>query len=467
MADALRDKLKASLPKAAFPDVANANNAGGRSERPSLRVFVTPENPWRKRVGMLGGLAALLTLSFGARALWLRVMKSDAEAVNVPSPKNPAPSPAPANGVAPPGTPEEFVPNNSNKVIAKQPEVNPVTPRDVVAPSDVVRDTDPTKPVYPPKVAPDKQPDAVTPGVAPDIVDVSGTNKQTPAVKQNNVPDAAKVDPATNNPAPKNDPGTNPALPKVDDPQNTQVIPPRSPVGVAPSSGYAVGGAPASVGVTPPKAPDPVAPAPNTPQLGPTNAPGTVQPQDGVGVVGAINKGPGIVRVTTAAGVVTTLKSTDTVPSGATIETADVRVSFVLPGNGRLYIQQFSSVTVTFAKPNTSIVLNGGEIYYIAAPGGTLSLNAMKATASKVSEADLMLSAGRLTVANYNAALLDFGAAGQTVVKVAYGTQDSVAADGSEAVRKDPALTQNGLWRTDVLVPGDTIKAVKLAKKHS
>jgi hypothetical protein len=52
----------------------------------------------------------------------------------------------------------------------------------------------------------------------------------------------------------------------------------------------------------------------------------------------------------------------------------------------------------------------------------------------------------------------------QNTLSIGAGFQASVSVDGSTPVKKDPTNTLDGLWRTDVLVPGDGIKAVKKHK---
>ena len=339
-----------------------------------------------------------------------------------------------------------------------------VTPHAIpVGPDALVKEF----PAIPPKAPPEE------PAVAPTIA--RGKEDAPNVIKSTDNATAKKDTPAAPDPTPLRNPSTN-ALPNGSSvarsaPNNTVTTP--DPINGIPnivtpgssSTGVASGSGGGGLPILPPTIPGTIpTPVKTSPTLGPTTGGATILPQDGLGVTGVV-KGAGTVQVNGPNGVVTTLKNTgDTVASGSTIITDDARVSLVLPGNGRLYIARFSNLKVTFTKNTLGIDLNGGEIYYIAPAGGSLTLNALKATASKVSEGDISLAAGKLTALDFSDFPMTLSAKKQNTISLVNGVQGSVAVDGNSAVKKDPAPTLNGLWRTDVLVPGDGIKAVKSHK---
>ncbi len=488
LADKLRSRMQSLLPAGAISEIspkaaakplqapvlnarleivkpaasANAAISSSPSElRPSLRVFVKAENPWKKRALAISSLAALIALSIGTRAMWNRGTKDLAA--------------NPTADISPDKTQQHTIENGTHAEIVKPtPGPNGVVPRDTLPPNerkpDAIVQVKPNDAAVPPK--PPVDPDSVVPRntdgpKAPETaVKNDGDVKPAPVPVNPNSAIVKKDEPQAPNPiAPNDAPKESVVAPK--NPQNNPV-PPIQPInnsngGIASiptttPSGVANGN-PNPAALSP--NPTPISPVTNpNPPIAPTAVGTKIPPQDGMGVVGKL-KGAGIAKVTTAAGEVSTLMATgDTVPSGATLETGDVRVGLVLPGNGRLYIDRLSSVTVTFTGTSTKILIKSGEVYYIAPSSGSLTVVADKATVSKVQEGDVNVTPSKLTVLNFGNSPVDLSATKQNTIRLPNNIQGSVATDGSASAKRDPANTLTGAWRVDALVDGDGVKAL-------
>jgi hypothetical protein len=449
--------------------VLRAASPSGRTERPSLRIFVKPENPWKKRLIATGSLAALLAIAVTAWVRWRNsqpaanpIVRQD-PSTTIPNIIDVAPEQhggsrdekiaiPDRNDFIPPErqTPPkpEIAKDEEPKHQPPRPEGPAVEPRkDIVKEKTPLtpQNPNPQHPIAPPPqdtVNRDNKP--LNPGTQEKINEI-GPKSAVPPQDQNFVRTNPNVKAPSNNSSglptiinPGNNPGN-----VATSTENTQTVKPPVP---PPESHL------------PPKGPD-------TSGLGTTAVEPPTTAHDGVGKVGAIsgpnNKPAGIITITTAAGAASSPKQNDAVASGSRIVTdGNSLMSLVLP-NGRLYIQAGTELTVNFGTSVTSIVLNSGEIYYSAAAGGTLTLTAGKAQVTRVTEGDLTLNAGRLVVLN-NGAALTFGK-----ITLANGDEGSAAADGSDAPRKDNPiqLTGNGLWRFVVKLDGDAIGTQK-SRKH-
>ena len=456
-APVLNARLEIVKPAASTNAAISSSQGALEQLRPSLRVFVKAENPWKKRALALSGLAALIALSIGTRAMWNRGTKD--LAVN------------PTVDTFPDRTQQHTIENGTHAEIVKPtPGPNGVVPRDTLPPNerkpDAIVQVNPNDATVPPK--PPVELDGVVPRntdgpKAPETaVKNDGDVKPAPVPVNSNSAIVKKDEPQNPNPIAPNDAPKNAVVTKENS-QNNPVPPVQSNtivngnVSSSGSNNVATGN---SAALSPNPTPVPP-PTPNTnPPIAPTAVGTKIPPQDGMGVVGKL-KGAGIAKVTTAAGEVSTLMATgDTVPSGATLETGDIRVGLVLPGNGRLYIDRLSSVTVTFTGTSTKILIKSGEVYYIAPPSGSLTVVADKATVSKVQEGDVNVTPSKLTVLNFGNSPVDLSATKQNTIRLPNNIQGSVATDGSASAKRDPANTLTGAWRVDALVDGDGVKAL-------
>lgn len=460
-APAQNAKLEIVKPTASANAATPTSQSGRDQLRPSLRVFVKAENPWKKRALALSSLAALIALSVGARAVWNRATRDLAVNTTV--------------DVSPDKAPKHAIENDTHPEIVKPtPGPNGVVPNDTLPPNErkpaeIVRNN-PNGATLPPK-PPVDEPNTIVVPRNPDVPkvpeaivkpDVESKPAPVPPSANNNSVIAKKDE--TQNPAPvaPNDAPKEPLVSK-ETPKNNPTPPvlPNNVIGTGNATPSGTGPV-ASGGPTTPAipTPTPVSPVNPNPTIAPTAVGTKIPPQDGMGVVGKL-KGAGIAKVTSVAGEVSTLMATgDTVPSGATLETGDVRVGLVLPGNGRLYVDRLSSVTVTFTGTNTKVLIKSGEVYYIAPNSGTLSVVADKATVSKVQEGDVNVTPSKLTVLNFGGAALELSAAKQNTIRLPNNIQGSVATDGSASAKRDPANTLTGAWRVDALIDGDGVRAL-------
>lgn len=487
MADKLRAKLKIALPAAVLTsapktELTSRDRQGAplplssktdssavltperpvsaRTQRPSLRVFVKPENPWKKRIIMASGIAALLAITFGARAWW----RSGTAQTN-PIVKQDGP-PVKTHEIVDTIPPREQG-SSHGEAVKVVPQEALVAPRDSSTPpkSDIVN-VQPKPPIpgsdNPPKVdqqvviEPQKSP--LNPPNPLNPRQLDGPKVPSDTVQK----DIKNVSPATQD-------KINEIVPKSILPDNNQTAGPNQyngpkngtgvwssivgPNGATPGSGLAaVPKTPPTTSERPPKGPN------ESSSFVPTEGNNAITPQADSGVVGSIkgNGGiVGIVTVTSPTGTISVPQQNGTIASGSKIVTdGKMMMSLVLPDNGRLYIQTGSDLIVTFGKI-TSIVLNSGEIYYIAPKGGSLNLSAGKAQATKVIEGDVNLNAGRLVVLNNGDALSL--SSPKNKINVANGEEGSAAADGSDAPKKDNPiqLVSNGNWRAPILLAND------------
>lgn len=458
-------KLEIVKPVASTNAVTPSTQSAREQLRPSLRVFVKAESPWKKRALALSSLAALIALAVGARAMWSRGTKE--LAVN------------PTVDIAPDKAPKHAIENDTHTEIVKPtPGQNNVVPREILPPNERKQDaivrSNPNGATIPPKPPVEEPNNNIVVPRNPDVpktpeaivkTDVDTKPAPTPVTPNINSAVVKKDEVVNPNPVAPNDTPKESVATTKDTPKNnpTPTVQPNNVItgNVSPSgTNNVASGGPNTAAISPTPTPAPPAPVTPNPTIAPTAVGTKIPPQDGMGVVGKL-KGAGIAKVTATDGEVSTLMATgDTVPSGATLETGDVRIGLVLPGNGRLYVDRLSSVTVTFTGTNTKIQIKSGEFYYIAPNSGTLTVVADKATVSKVQEGDINVTPSKLTVLNFGNSPLDLGAAKQNTIRLPNNFQGSVATDGSAAPKRDPANTLTGAWRVDALVDGDGVRAL-------
>ncbi|HLX62156.1 MAG TPA: hypothetical protein VKX17_12820 [Planctomycetota bacterium] len=476
LAGKLREKLKSVLPAAAMarsqktePLIRSASSESARTSRPSLRVFVRPENPWRKRfITVAASIAALLAIGVFVRAWWIN---RSANPVATSGGENIIPNEGKVDAdhdrkeIVPVPNPN-YVENGTDQVAP------PKNPGDRNVPPPKKRDetiaTQQQNPVVPPKDNSNQPDQKIAVDVAPKTNAVPDEKQPVPpnsktanndpkksVTPDNTVPTPPNVAPNNNVPVPptevvgpaKNSSGGVPFVPNIPNPiapnNPNPLVPPVPSIDVAGGSGT----------VVPPK-------VPNTPQngLGTTSA-NTPPPANGIATVGSIKNGD--VQVSAPGGATSvSAKSGDTLASGSKIVTSGTSlIALNIGGGGLLYVKSNSSVVVNFGA-QTAVTLIAGEIYYnpVGAPKASLTVSAGQVQAPKLGEADVTLSGGRLVVLNESNAALKLGK-----LSAAPGDESSIAADGSDAWRKDtaPAITDNGLWRQPVMLDLDSLKARK------
>jgi hypothetical protein len=426
----LAARLRARLPEAALPSsnvVTNLALSGRmQSATPSLRIYAAPHNPWHKRMvvaGLASAAAAALAvgLSYAIRPAPATPPEQMANGVEAsPSLKNGQPSKTPAS-----------VANNDDKLIEAAPDLKPElveAPAPPQAPQDaVVKDSVPHVTPEPKKhVADTAPPDkaSLPPKLpAPDKV-VSGTpENKTPVAPETPKPPA----PVASNDTPV--------------PQDYQKVAQTEPSAgsktIFPSSGE-------------PGTTTLVANPPTTPDA----ANDSIAAQPDAAVVGALRGG----SVEAAKdGKAQSIKVRDAIASGSQIFTGEGRVALVLPGDGRLWANRGTDLTISFQNKNTIVTLTSGEVSYKAGGGGALSLNAGNISVSSAKGVDVKIEDGKRVVAttgdrnsasisvkNGKSARLDANA--QAVATL--GSEDA-----PKSTRLAPALTV--AWFNDLVLPGE------------
>ncbi|MCY3023361.1 MAG: hypothetical protein NTW87_30650 [Planctomycetota bacterium] len=411
----LTERLSASLPAA-----AGIGKAGGRrresSRRETVRAIVAPQLPWRARLYWIGAAAAaLLLLVFGLA----RVLGTPSPTVGTAAKeKGEPPAPKP-EGVRPetPAAPRQWVNEKPEDATRREIAVKRQGPDEVQAP--------------------------LAPDVVPEDRNVARTPEQTPQVPP--APDTIRNEPEK---AVAKGGATAPPREKTVTQNNTTKQEPSPGVGVAP-------GVQRSPGRT---STDGVAIAPSTTATQQSVTPtAPVEPvaQDNANiapVAGAakvlIVQG-GTAEATTAAGPLT-LTTSVVVPSGSKVTTGQGRVGFVLPGDGRLWVNSGSALTLTLSGLDTIVNLTKGEIAYRAPAGGgdlTVHSGSVQVTQAKGVDAKLQANALEVCVLKQQATVSTKGKA----LKATSGYRVIAALSGNEALRKEPyGAPAPDYWSSDL-----------------
>lgn len=439
------------------------------SQRPSLRIFVKREDPWKKRVLIMGSMAALLAVFAGVGAL----RGPDTSTAKIPNPLDVPPPIGPTdNGhpkVPPPSHPElvegalpprnHNVPVPPNEVVRQMPPENKNAPEEAsVAPEkinfpkvpvEVVKDRN----VVAPENNAPRDSNKIVPPRTP-VPQPNIANRENPTTPNNSVPDNQlpqnNVGVVALNPGANTNftPSRNGGLPVVT-PNNNQTVAANNPP-TTPNS------------TTPPRPPNDVATVdptakPKNPKPGPlgvTSDDGTNKPVgNGTATIAKLS-GAGLAQMTVS-NKKQVLTKDMTVPSGATIETGDSLIALELSDGSHVYINGNSTVVLNIGKNNV-ITLQSGEVYYI---GKNVSVTAGKVIVDQAIEADVSI-AGVVRAGNLNDRKMKVTADGAKKMRedVPNGMQAVVPADASDVIKEEPVSSTPGNWRQPVLLDGDGLK---------
>lgn len=429
LSGSLTERLSAALPAAGIGRQVSARQVSARlSAEPAVRVYAAPRNVWRGRLAWLGAAAAaLVALAFGLA--WLLQTRPGGTPTAVKqqqdSPRSGGLQPDGAKEVVAPGPavgPGELVERReaqtgNGKVVQQEPRRDvapePRTPGGKSAARDA-RDV---------VVEPQQAPRA--PGVMPERV----TETQRPVRPR----DKEEVAHGNNNGAAAQQPGA-----------QQSVSPPRPPARHGDGTGVAVqvGGA-AQNGT--------VAQAPGADENVSKAAVETLPPD----AAEVLLTRDGYVQARTPEGAPVTLTKGQRVASGSQILTDQGRVGLLLPGDGRLWVNGGSSLTLRIRGQETEVTLVRGEIAYRPGGGGSLSVKAENAFATNAKAADVKIEGNALKVfvLDKEAAV---GGKGKGAVRVGSGSQATVALNGNEPVRKDAFAGRPDAWKDDL----DTVKII-------
>ena len=445
----------------------------------SVRVFAAPEDVWQKRLRWAGLAAAVALIALGAAKLagklpatHNQITKQDIPpGIGVPDEKeNPVPEIQPSNGIAVAPGPKDVVPG-------LVPPKDSVPSQNVPKPVQIVevhKLNDPSRAVQPMPLQIEKvvdkgvvlppaagndpfapQPQQIKPPPLEDLPGhpfaYSNSNPQTrsivpiPSVQNPNVstptPPAptppvvkplAPITPVASVPTPVvtiDTPAPAPIVPKIPVAQSDPAV-----VSPAPSDPVAV--------VTPPK-PAPIKDPANTPG-------GTIQAPPNMAVVGTIKDAD---TITQENGNIV-LHVRQPVASGAIISTDHARAALVLPGNGRLYLNHNTILTLDIQNTQTNVNLTSGQVAFKGG-SGAFSLTSFGVDVTNAhGSVDIQIQDNTLvvTVLDKTATV---GPKGK-VVQVTKGTKAVAFLNNSDSAPKKEPNTADITWHDDLILPGDT-----------
>ena len=405
----LIDRLSAKLPaKALAPVLPSAHETvaiklqtSAPLSAPTVRIYAAQESPWRKRIlRAAAAMAAAIVFAagtiFGLKAL--NTTTDETQGAKGPLPNH---NPAPMN-------PPDSTPIEPNEI---QPAPNSQNVTPTHAPLPPVSEVPPAPPTQLPDgvIVPTADPRAIPPqpNTTPEPHQTAPvTAPHTP--KSSRTPDAITPTPA---PAPAVEPAHGPMTepePALDPDQKKVVqqngglpiVAPNSPLILVPPSNNGVADntnpnkplppvvpsttqTPAVTPSTGPSTvvPTPVPPAPNqTPTLTPTPDPTPPTPDNSFVAAVDGKMVAAVIRDATDASATTptsvqTIQVKDVLPSNTTITTGNTRIAFVLPEDGRLWVNRHSKVTVQLQGLNTIVNIESGEVSYRAPVGGSVTIN--------------------------------------------------------------------------------------------
>jgi anti-sigma factor RsiW len=373
----LAERLSAKIPAGALApvlpkaDETVAIKLQTSAPAPTVRIYATQESPWRKRIlRAAAAIAAAIALSAGT-IFGLRALKSSDEVAKENLPKSPVDhharevvrdvEPAPSPMPMPRETPDVKSPDTSPEI--PQPNRAPTPPSTIQIP-----DKTPALPIG--QAAP-----------APDVLRTPSDVK-TPRTPKTSIAQPANVEPTVPAAEPAHSPDPQPAL----DPDEKTVVdknttnkggvPFIQQGNVLPSNGPVVAQGP----TVPPVATQSTNPANPTPNASVTPTPDATSPVDnsfvaavdGKMIVAVLRDGTDA-QSTTAAGL-KTVQLKDELPSDTSITTGNTRLALVLPGDGRLWINRHSSISVQLRGLNTVVNIDSGEVSYRAPNNGNVTV---------------------------------------------------------------------------------------------
>jgi len=443
------------------PPAENVRTAPAKSgaaisgERPSLRVYAAPENHWPARLAWGGAaIAAMVALAFGVAHL-NQPQKTGTEIVQnadttppVTENKNVAQeTPAPKQNTEVAIKPKSV--DIPAPAVAEQKTPAPVAPQPAVA--HETRKTPAAVEQPAPEIVKAPAPEVVQNQPAAERNAVAGQNvRQTQKFPRAHEPIAGNVEiPIA--PIPNTSVAVAPEKTQTT-PEKTQTAPektatlPEITTGTRPEvadNTPRTSGSSGGIGFTAAMAQQQKIASNDRPANTPrTNAASAATPVEGAAVVVATKDG--LAEANTVI-----LKAGEKIASGSTISTHDSRLSLLLPGDGRLWINSKSILTLSLNGRNTSITLKAGEISYLAPNGGTLTLTAGNAVVREARSVDVKIENNNqmsvcvladkatLTVNRKNTLLLS-------------GAKGIAALNGSEAAQKSQFTGQPDSWRNDL-----------------
>jgi len=375
--DELAHRLAERLTAAGAPVCARP-----AAERPSRRaaaaisVYAAPHKAWRARLAWCGAaVAALVALAVVAAHLLAPKPGSMAKEQLPPRIEGEAPV---ANDNRPGAEGQRAVGNN------QQPRQDDIAAPRNTQPKDVL-----PRPENAPEVAkqPGNQPrvpEQKTDGAVAHGQDARATKGQPP--EKSPAPSPPKTEPfqAVTQPVktPRS-PGADPGPQPVEAPPVANGQQPRSSPGTGGTSGGVTVGP--NAGATTQAAAQNTTTVDNTPTPAPANMAVVLTTKDGN------------VQARMPGGELTVLSPERELPSG-TVITSEGRAGLRLPGEGRLWINSGTSLTLTMiGSQETVVTLNRGEISYEPPASGSLTVNAGNAQVSKAKKVDVKVENAALT----------------------------------------------------------------------
>ena len=392
----LIDRLSAKLPaKALSPMLPGAHETVAiklHTSAPTVRIYAAQESPWRKRI-LRAAVAVAAAIVFSAGTIFgLKALNDGVSntAKVPPQPRVPPVNPPEAPLITPDETPITPVAPNSQSVVPTPPAPSlssdvppaPPTPNGAVNPNTVTptepRSTAPATVPTPfvPKVQHKPYPPApVEPKHGPDLTPAPSP---APIVE----PDQQTV---VENSKPKSNGGP-PIVPTIPNGTGPLVVPTNGDVATVNPKVAATSINPGTQSVNPT-----AVPSTETPDPAPTPTPpvdnSIVAAVDGKMVVGVIRE-PNDVTISPSLPPDQPFQLKAELPTDTTITTGGTRLGLVLPGDGRLWINKSTKVTVQLKGVNTILTLDFGEISYRAPQGGNVTVN--YSTTLQASSGDLV-----------------------------------------------------------------------------
>lgn len=456
MSRKLMERLNAKLPAsaklgqpvkpAASPVEANAPKSSVTvrtapvvlSDRESLRVYAVPENHWPGRLGWTAAIAALVALAFGVSQNFKTPPQNPGVAKNNVPEVAPETVPVPELKSAVPDTQLAVKPRSNPGLegpaprIAEDKKAAPLQPERSVARDE--RMAQPQNQVTPqpqtPVVADQK------PIVPPQLNDSKAVAEKKPREIQKSPRQDIPIGNILDVPANTVATGENSTQRTANSTSGVAGSTQNSTANTGTGGGIGTGANVASLN-----------PTPSTPQRAPTSENKPATAVEGAAIVSLMRDGTA--QAETAHGP-QLIKQGEAIPLNSKISSQTSRLSLLLPGNGKLFVQRDSLFTLEINGRNTSINLTNGEISYQGPAGGTLTLTNGTVTVSRARTVDVKIETNNTLNVFVIKDTATLTVKGKPSVALKAGDKGSAVLNSVDAPQKNLFAGQPDSWRNDL-----------------